>query len=214
MGGTILRHSDWQWHVLALCRSGDPDREPRFHAAARELGVREYISDLDDSPELAPLSEDLIEIKDRVRALPVREFDLIFTHGPGGEYSHPRHAQTHQAVRDLIAQGGLTGALVVFAYQDFGGAARPLPIGGARIVINLTPDEFRRKQRIVRGIYNLGPGSFELESAGPVEAFNADDTAQTRVIRNTEPLVIPNAVRNLLSCECREKQIPRRAPSE
>lgn len=181
MGGTILRHSDWEWHVLALCRAGDPDREPRFHAAARELGTHEYISDLDDSPVLAPLSDDLREIKHRVRALPVTEFDYVFTHGPAGEYTyHLRHVQAHRAVRDMIADGELKGALVVFAYQDAGGTTRPHPAEDAQIHIELTPREFERKQRLLRGIYNFEPGSFEFESAGPVEAFNADDAVLAR----------------------------------
>ena len=56
-----------------------------FMPAARELGAHEHISDLDDSPELAQLSDDLSEIKQRLRALPLRDYDLIFTHGPAGE---------------------------------------------------------------------------------------------------------------------------------
>ena len=172
MGGTILRHDCWEWHVLALCRAGDPDREPRFHAAARELGVRENVSDLDDSPILAPLPDDLAEIRQRVRSLPERDFDIVFTHGPAGEYtSHARHAQAHRAMREMVIDGELTGALVVFAYDDLGGAIRPRPAADADILIALKPEEFDRKQRILRDIYNYGPGSFEFDSAGRVEAF-------------------------------------------
>ena len=35
MGGTILRHPDWEWHILSLCRADDEDRAPRFSRAAR-----------------------------------------------------------------------------------------------------------------------------------------------------------------------------------
>ncbi len=85
MGGTVLSYPGWEWSVVSLCRADDPDRAPRFHRAAREFRAAGHISDLDDSFPLAPLSEDLIEIKDRIESLAPRETDLIFTHGPGGE---------------------------------------------------------------------------------------------------------------------------------
>jgi len=179
MGGTILRHSDWEWHVLALCRAHDVDREPRFRLAGRALGARAYISDLDDSVVPAPLSENLGEIKERIRSLAPNDFDMVFTHGPAGEYTyHARHAQTHRAVREMIADGELAGALVAFAYCDLGGTVRPQPAQDADIAIELTPAEFARKQRIVRDIYGFGPGSFEFDSAGPVEAFAVPDSTQ------------------------------------
>ena len=176
MGGTILRHPDWEWHVLALCRAGDPNREARFHRAAEELGAHSHISDLDDSPVLVPLSSGLTEIKQRIRGLPSKEFDLIFTHGPAGEYTyHARHVETHRAVREMIEAGELHGTLVLFAYHDFGGTARPRPAEQADITIGLTGEELACKQRILRDIYDFRPGSFEYDSAGPVEAFNVPD---------------------------------------
>lgn len=176
MGGVMLRHRDWHWHVLSLCRAGDPDREPRFHTVARELGVRGRISDLDDSPVLAPLSPDLREIKDRVRDLLPREADLIFTHGPDGEYTyHPRHVEISRAVREMVRDGELTGTLVFFAYEDGGGAYRPRPAADAQIRIELTPEELTRKQHVLRDIYDFQPGSLEFDSAGLVEAFNLEN---------------------------------------
>jgi LmbE family N-acetylglucosaminyl deacetylase len=185
MGGTILRHDGWEWRVLVLCRAGDPDREPRFHRAARELGVSEHISDLDDSPVLAPLSSDLVEIRDRVLGLPLREFDLIFTHGPAGEYTyHLRHGQAHEAVRNMIAGGDLAGTLVTFAYEDCGGGCNPRPGKDADIRIELTAEEFARKRHILRDVYNFGPGSFEFEAAGPVEAFRVRDPSRLDTVKS------------------------------
>lgn len=184
MGGTILGHHDWEWHILALCRGGDPDREPRFHRAAAELGAHEYISDLDDSPTPARLSSNLTEIKERIRRLPEKNYDLIFTHGPGGEYTyHTRHVETHRAVRDMVESGELCGTLVVFAYHDFGGAVRPRPADNASVVIRLTQEQLLYKHRIVRDIYGFAPGSFEYDSAGPVEAFNVPDEARLSLVR-------------------------------
>lgn len=186
VGGTILRHKDWQWHLLVLCRGDDADREPRFRRAASELGVTGCISDLDDSsPALAPLSEDLTEIKDRVRSLPEHSFDLIFTHGPAGEYTyHPRHAQTHQAISQMVANGELTGTLVTFAYEDGDGAYRPRPAADANVFVELNSDELARKRHILWGIYSFGPGSIEFDSAGQVEAFSVRDAAALDGVRD------------------------------
>jgi LmbE family N-acetylglucosaminyl deacetylase len=185
MGGTIFRHSDWEWHVLALCRAGDADREPRYHRVARELGVSEHISDLDDSPVLAPLSEDLVEIRERVLAMPLHEFDLIFTHGPAGEYTyHLRHAQAYQAVHDMIQDRALTGTLVFFDYEDCGGGCHPRPGKDADILIELSAEEFARKQHIVRDVYDFGPGSFEFDAAGSVEAYKVLDRSHLRMVQS------------------------------
>lgn len=186
MGGTILRHSDWQWHVLSLCRAGDADREPRFHLAVQALGATGYIRDLDDSsPVLAQLSDDLVEIKQLVLGLPLRDYDLVLTHGPAGEYTyHPRHSQANQAVNDMIADGELHGTLITTAYYDCGGACIPKPAEDADIRIDLTSEEFMRKQHILRDIYNFGPGSFEFEATGPVEAFKVPDTIKLAGVKS------------------------------
>lgn len=142
MGGTILRYSNWHWNIMALCRANDPDRAPRFLRASSEFGAHGYMSDLDDSPDLAPLSPDLVEIKDRVRGLVPTEFDFIFTHGPRGEYTrHPRHEQVSRAVREMVEAGELRGNLLVFAYEDCAGTCRPHPSTDADVLINLTNSE-------------------------------------------------------------------------
>ena len=183
-GGTILRHSDWEWHILSLCRADDADREPRFLQAASELGAFAYMSDLDDSPILAPLSPTLIEIRERIRLLVPMQWDLILTHGPMGEYTrHPRHEQTHQAIREMAESGTLTGGLLFFAYDDQGGAGSPKPTPDASVRVSLSDDEFADKRRIVRDIYGFTENSFEYVAAGRVEAFDKEESfASTLVI--------------------------------
>jgi len=172
MGGSIIRHKCWEWHVLSLCRADDPDRAPRFHRAVHELGGRPYISDLDDSPALAPLSSDLCEIKDRIRDLSSGEFDLIFTHGANGEYTrHERHEETHRAVREMVESGDLTGELMFFAYNDRGGSSPPLADTDAQIRVDLQMDEYAKKHDIIRDIYGFDENSFEMRAAGSMEAF-------------------------------------------
>jgi LmbE family N-acetylglucosaminyl deacetylase len=172
MGGLILRHPRWDWRVISLCRADDADRAGRFRRAAAEIGATASISDLDDSPVLAPLSPDLHEIKERVSAFAPRHSDLIFTHGAKGEYTrHERHEQVHRAVREMVDAGDIEGDLVFFAYEDCGGQCRPRPAADADILFELSEEECARKRGIVSEIYGFGPGSFEFESCGPVEGF-------------------------------------------
>lgn len=166
MGGFIIRHPSWQWHVLSLSRAGDPDRAPRIILAGDDLKAETHISDLDDSPDLPSLSPDLHEIKSRIRGMGPMDFDLIFTHGATGEYGHLRHQEVHRAVNELKDE--LKGDLVFFAYQN----GRPDP--GATANITLSPGEYAMKKHIIRDIYGFREGSFEYESAGPVEAFTTD----------------------------------------
>ncbi|MCL5104615.1 MAG: PIG-L family deacetylase [Armatimonadetes bacterium] len=178
MGGLILRHPKWDWRIVSLCRANDVDRAPRFYRAAAELGARASISNLDDSPVLAPLSSDLHEINQRVSALAPDVPDLIFTHGEKGEYTrHERHEQAHRAVQNMVDSGDITGELLFFAYDDLGGKSRPQPAADADILVKLLDEEYDKKRKIVRDIYGFSPDSFELNASGPVEAF--------RVHRNT-----------------------------
>jgi len=172
MGGTILRHRNWQWQILGLCRSNDSDRAPRFQKALQRLGAQGCLSDLDDSPNLIPLSSDLHEIKERVSELLPREADLIFTHGSRGEYTrHERHEQVHRAVRAMVESGDLSGDLLFLAYDDCGKSCIPRPAKDAQILVPLRPREHLEKKAIVEHIYGFPEGSWEAESAGDIEAF-------------------------------------------
>ena len=174
-GGTILRHRTWDWTLLSLCRSDDADRAPRFQAAARALGTRGLMSDLDDSPILAALSPNLDEITSRIlRLVSGRNYDFILTHGARGEYTrHERHEQVHMAVCDLVARRELAGRLAFFDYEDGGRAYPSRPARGADLTVRLTPGEFEAKRRIVTETYGFQPGSFEFSACGDVEAFGA-----------------------------------------
>ena len=180
MGGLIIRHPRWEWHVLCLSRADDWDRAPRFRRVGKELGALFSISDLDDSPEPAALSAGLSEIKDRIRSLRETEFDLVFTHSPCGEYTyHVRHRQVYQAACEMAAAGELAGELVFFAYEDGGGAYPPRAAQDAQILVPLTTEEYVRKTHIIRDIYGFRKGSFEMRAAGTVEAFRTPADAAT-----------------------------------
>lgn len=171
MGGVIIRHPQWEWYVFSLSRADDPDRAPRFYQSARKLGMKANMSDLDDSPILAPLSTDLHEIKDRISTLAPLDPDIVFTHGAKGEYTrHERHEQVHRAVTEMVESGALAGDLLCFSYVD----SRPASDADIRVV--LLPDEHTRKQEILRDIYGFHEDSFEFSSAGSIEAFHVPNS--------------------------------------
>lgn len=49
---------------------------------------------------------------------------MIITHGSNGEYGHPQHIFTHQAVRGALAESGIRAELWTRGAQ-FDGAERP-----------------------------------------------------------------------------------------
>lgn len=158
---------------MSLSRAQDPDRAPRFFRAVKELGAKGYISDLDDSPILQPLSNDLVEIRSRIASFMPHAYDFIFTHDIKGEYTrHERHEQVSQAVQEMILADELTGELFCFAYNDCNRHCAPRPASNAGIRISLTEDEHRHKQCIIRDIYGFSEDSFEFNASGPAEAFN------------------------------------------
>jgi LmbE family N-acetylglucosaminyl deacetylase len=193
MGGLILRYPGWEWHILSLCRADDADRAPRFYRAAGALNAKGYISDLDDSPDLAPLSPYLDEIKTRIANIVPRQFDLIFTHGLNGEYTHHlRHEQVHQAVREMINSDDLIGLAMFFAYNDNKGNCIPHPDENAEIKINLSPEEYAAKLQIVRDIYGFKEGSFEFCASGSTEAFHIYSEGKSMMYRRGRSSVEEN----------------------
>ncbi len=171
-GGLILRHPQWDWTVLALSRADDANRAPRFGAACEALGATGLMADLDDSSPPAPI-DPAREIAPRVLdALGHRRWDLIVTHGPAGEYGHPRHRQVHAEVLRLVESGQLPcRALWSVACLCDPVTARWSRDGPADVEVALTADELARKRGIVREQYNFPPGSFELRACSAVEWF-------------------------------------------
>jgi LmbE family N-acetylglucosaminyl deacetylase len=171
-GGTILQHPDWNWMILALCRKGDPDRNPRFYQALQILGADGTMTDLDDSPEQLPLPSPLME-DTILAAVADRHFDLIITHSPVGEYTrHARHEETGRTVLKLWSEGRLPADEVwLFAYEDGLRAYLPRAIDTADIVMALDDSVWRRKYDLVTGIYGFPVEGFEARTTPRVEAF-------------------------------------------
>ena len=173
-GGYILSHDDCHWFIAALCRAGDPDRAPKFRRALERLGARGAIADLDDGPEQRPLDGALVR-ETVLSLLPTRVFDLILTHGPGGEYTrHLRHEETSGAVLSLWRSGELrAGSLWRFAYEDGRGSYLPRVVEVADLRFPLSPTLWLQKQRVITEIYGFAPNSWEVRTTPKEEGFQA-----------------------------------------
>jgi N-acetylglucosamine malate deacetylase 2 len=126
-GGTIAMHAAQgdDVYLLETTRGeggevGDPPlteqaqlgafREAELRAAAAELGVREVIFLPFEDPNMeiggtaqhiaASLEEFLAAIAEQLRRI---RPNLVITHGVNGEYGHPQHTFTHQAVLLALA---------------------------------------------------------------------------------------------------------------
>ena len=171
-GGTLLMHPGWDVFVAALCRKSDPDRAPKFSRALQRLRAAGAMGDLDDGPDQDPLPAD--EVRASVLSLLARrDFDLLVTHAPWGEYTrHLRHEETSKAVIALWAEGRLRAtSLWLFAYEDGGGTHPPRAETGAPVRFPLPNKAWDEKVAIIQGIYGFGETSWESAATPREEAF-------------------------------------------
>jgi len=181
-GGLLLSHPHWSIFVASLCRGNDPDRSPRFFQALERLGARGAMGDLDDGPGQDPL--DPGHVKATLLALmPERNYDLLLTHGPDGEYTwHRRHVETSQAVLQLWREGELeAGTLWRFAYEDGGGACYPRPREDAQVLLPLQVTDWAAKYALVTEVYGFLPTSWEAKAAPRTEAFQCSSSQEWQI---------------------------------
>ena len=171
-GGMILSHPEWDCFVACLCRGSDMDRAPRFFQALQRLGASGNIADLDDGSEQVPLPSTSVE-EAVLELLPMVHFDVVFTHGPKGEYTrHRRHEETSRAVAALWQTGRIfSNALWLFAYDDRGGSRLPRPSLDAHLIERLSGETWQMKHSIITEVYGFGAESFEARTTPRVEAF-------------------------------------------
>lgn len=167
-----MSHPDWDWFIATLCRASDPDRAPRFYRALDALHARGSMADLDDSPPQPPLPRELV-CESVLSLLPPAVYDVIFTHGLGGEYTrHLRHEEASRAVQELWHDGKiLASQLALFAYADQGRGTLPQPDGNAEIRTELQPEIWRAKYALITETYGFLPQSWEARCTPTVEAF-------------------------------------------
>jgi len=177
-GGLILQHPDWHWRIVTLCRASDEDRASRFASVLDLFGAEGEMADLDDGPDQQPLSTAAVE-ETILQLLPRSEFELVLTHGPGGEYTrHRRHEECCRGVSTLWHSGRLrTRCLWMFAYEDSGGTRLPVVRADADRRETLSPDVWREKRKILTGLYGFGNDSWELRAAPRQEGWWCFDNA-------------------------------------
>ncbi len=172
-GGLLLSHPAWSAFIVTLCRGHDPDRAPKFRDALDRFNAHGSMADLDDGPEQLPLPA--AQVRAAILAqLPARDYDLLLTHAPTGEYtSHRRHEEVSRAVRELWQEGILHARkLWQFAYEDGGGAYRPRPRLDANLRMPLSDELWMRKYDLITRVYGFAPTSWEARVVPHTEAFH------------------------------------------
>lgn len=172
-GGLLLSHPEWSPFIATLCRGSDPDRAPKFRKVLALLNAQGTMGDLDDGPDQIPLPPEMVQ-STVLSLLPARDYDLVLTHAPGGEYTHHRrHEEVSLALWQLWLGGNLrAGKLCQFAYEDGGGIYPPRPCKDASLHFPLSPALWNRKYHIITQIYGFGADSWEARAVTRVEAFH------------------------------------------
>jgi len=167
-GGTILSHPSWKWFIVCLCRRSDMERATKFYKALQVLKSEGIMGDLDDGPEQKPLDE-----KEMEGVLPQKQFDLIISHNPSGEYTrHIRHEEAGKAVIKLWHTGKISAnELWTFAYEDGNKEYYPRPLENAPIYRLLTKRMWLRKYSIITETYGFEKNSWEAKTTPRSEAF-------------------------------------------
>jgi len=171
-GGFILRHPEWDWTVVSLCRADDPDRSTKFKKVCNLFGATGLIYDLDDSNPLLYIDPPR-DIADRiVKAAGNKSWDLCVTHGSDGEYGHQRHKEIHLEVVRLVSEGTLRcSELWTFACECDSQTGACTAVSQADVLVQLTEEEFAEKKRIIHEEYGCATDSFEWRASISEEAF-------------------------------------------
>jgi len=170
MSGTILRHKRWNWRIISLCRKYDNDRRPKFRRVCRLLGASCSISDMEDEHPDRKMPAEEAE-KRIMKMLRRRDYDVIYTHGPNGEYGHNRHKETHAAVMRLVENGKLRcKKLFVFNYKRKG--KKWVAVRKSDRFVRLTRNEALTKKYLIDEVYCYTKDSPESRSCSRFESFN------------------------------------------
>lgn len=171
-GGIILLHPAWNWFIVCLCRGSDENRAPKFYQVLKILNSKGMMGDLDDGPEQNPLKEQEVD-KSILDLLPEKQFDLILTHHPNGEYTrHLRHEEISRAVINLWFSGKIvTRKLWTFAYEDHNQDYYPRPVEHTSIYRILPDQIWTSKHKLITEAYGFTEDSWESQTTPKAESF-------------------------------------------
>lgn len=177
MGGTIMRYANADWTIFSLCRGDDLDRAPKFRRVCDYLNAQPIITDLEDEGKMS-VEETVPEIKKLINQnLKDPEFDYIFTHGPNGEYSHPRHLGVNLAVTEMVQSGELKTSNFLYLHfkkinkeEEF---SQLTAKDNADFTEELSEQEFKAKQTIMTDIYGFEPDGIDVGYCTNPEAFKS-----------------------------------------
>ena len=130
------------------------------------------MGELDDGPDQFPLVGKKVE-QAILDLLPSKQFDLIISHNPSGEYTrHIRHEEVSKAVIELWwAKKISTDELWTFAYEDGNKAYFPKPVPMASIHQFLTQQQHMKKYKIITETYGFEESSWEAKTTPREETF-------------------------------------------
>jgi LmbE family N-acetylglucosaminyl deacetylase len=174
MGGIILKNRFADWTIFCLCRSGDPDRAPKFKKVCAYYGAKPIMTDLDDEGRLT-IEESVPEIKKLAeRYLKNKKFDYLFTHNRNGEYGHEGHIAVNAAILELLAEGKLE-AKNSFAFNYKKTSRKKFsPLAGNKdsdVILNLSKKIFAEKKKIMTDIYGFAPDGIDVGYCTDPEAY-------------------------------------------
>lgn len=170
-GATLWMYA-WDLTIFSLTRKSDPDRAPKFFKVCEKYKANGYMADLDDGPEQKPLSYD--DYKEAfTENLKDREFDIIITHSPFGEYTrHLRHEELSRAVTLALFDGVLTTKEVwFFWYGDQHGESLPTVRNDCDLFIEFDQELFEDKEQLLFDIYGFSRDSWEGRTLPRTEGF-------------------------------------------
>jgi len=171
-GGTIISNPHWNYFIVSLCNANDKDRSQRFYEALNVFRAEGAMGNLDYGPEQKPLDKKVVE--DLImHLLPSKQYDLVITHSPAGEYTrHQRHEEISAAVINLWQAGKIkTKKLWAFAHEDGNKAYFPKPQKKATIYKALTKPLWHKKHNIIIDTYGFSQNSRESQATSKNEAF-------------------------------------------
>jgi hypothetical protein len=171
-GGFILAHPEYHWFICTLCRASDPDRSTKFFSILKYLHAQGAMANLDDEVDQTPLADEDVQ-QTIMNMVLSRQFDLVLTHGPIGEYTrHRRHEEVSWAVSELWRKEILqTKSLWLFAYEDGLGQHLPHHVIEAHEIRDLSDKIWEEKYQLITEIYGFDPESWEARSTPRIEAF-------------------------------------------